>query len=105
MMGPGCPMGDGTSMLLVSLAVGYGVLVLAMKQKRPVDIIGRVVAGIILIAALAGLICKASSAYCRYKSSCAPTEACDASMKKAMCPYSGKATSPAADTKGAPQKL
>lgn len=47
------------AVLLISLAAGYGVLVLSQNQPRPLDAIGRGVGGLILLVALIGLVCSA----------------------------------------------
>jgi hypothetical protein len=46
-------------MLLLSFAAGYGVLVLANKQERPLDKLGRLSGGLIVLVSLVGLLCTA----------------------------------------------
>jgi hypothetical protein len=45
------------AVLLLALAAGYGVLVLSQSQSRPLNVIGRVIGGIVLVVSLIGLIC------------------------------------------------
>lgn len=47
-------------LLLLSLAAGYGVLILSERQDRPLDVLGRVIGGIIVLVAGIGLICIAT---------------------------------------------
>ena len=47
------------SLLLLSLAAGYGVTVLSKSQSRPLDALGRFVGGLILIVSFIGLLCTA----------------------------------------------
>lgn len=70
-----------TAPLLISMAVGYAVLVFAKREARPLDWIGKVIGWIIIVVSLAGLICIAASAACRY---CPFYRSCDAAM---ACPY------------------
>lgn len=44
-------------LLLLALAVGYWVLTLSQSQGKPLDLIGRITGGIILLVALGGLLC------------------------------------------------
>lgn len=57
--GHGCGSGGKAVILLLALAAGYGVLVLSQYQQRPLNVIGRVVGGIILVVSFIGLICVA----------------------------------------------
>lgn len=45
--------------LMVALAAGYGVLVLSVKQQRPLDVLGRFIGGVILVVSFIGLLCAA----------------------------------------------
>ena len=47
------------SQLLIALAAGYAVLALSNKQERPLDALGRLIGGLILIVSFIGLICVA----------------------------------------------
>jgi thiol:disulfide interchange protein len=62
----------------ILLAVGYWVLTLSQNQKRPLDVLGRIIGVIILLASLASLI---SSAFVCV-SSCP--------SKKTECPISAQ---------------
>jgi hypothetical protein len=58
------------SLWFLCLAAGYGVLVVADKQTRPLDKLGRWVGGLILLCSIVGLI---GSALCKFgamKNSC-----------------------------------
>ncbi len=53
-------MGDiKVPLLLLGLASGYGVLVVANKQERPLDNLGRFVGGLVLLLSLLGLVMSA----------------------------------------------
>ena len=45
------------TLLMLTLAVGYWVLTLAQTQPKPLDKLGRIIGGLILIGALIGAIC------------------------------------------------
>ncbi|OVE77293.1 hypothetical protein BVX98_03105 [bacterium F11] len=64
----GCVVGK-VSILLLALAVGYWVLTVADKQKKPLDILGRIVGGIILFVSICGLLCNAICGICKWRSS------------------------------------
>ncbi len=94
-------------LLLLALAAGYGVLVLANKQERPLDRLGRLVGGIVLVVSFVGLLCVAvCSIMCRV--SCHGERmgaACG--MAKPTCPYSGNhddASAPPAENDQAPAR-
>jgi hypothetical protein len=59
------------------LAAGYGVLVVADKQTRPLDKLGRWIGGLILLFSIAGLV---GSAACKW------------GMMKNRCPFVGGKT-------------
>ena len=46
-------------LLLLALASGYAVLTLSNKQERPLDLLGRIIGGTILIVSVVGLLCTA----------------------------------------------
>jgi len=48
-------------LLLLALGVGYWVLTLSQKQGRPLNILGRVIGGIIMVVSFVGLLCVAVS--------------------------------------------
>lgn len=52
--------------LLISLAVGYWLLTLAEKENGLTKILGRVIAGIIIVVSLLAPICMAACALCRH---------------------------------------
>ena len=52
--------GGKVAMLLLTLAAGYGVMVLSQGQKRPLDVLGRFIGGLILIVSFVGLVCVAA---------------------------------------------
>jgi len=53
-------------LMLLALAVGYWVLTLSEKQKKPMDLVGRLIGGLIVLVALLGLICSAAFGYRKY---------------------------------------
>lgn len=55
------------TLLLIAMAAGYGTLVLASKQEKPLDKLGRLVGGIVLAVSFVGLLC---SAVCAIKYRC-----------------------------------
>ena len=61
------PVGSKVGMLLVALGVGYWILTLADKQNAPLDILGRIIGSLILLVAVAGLICTAVFGVCWLK--------------------------------------
>jgi len=68
-------------LMLLALGVGYWVLTLSEKQKKPLDLFGRIIGGLIILVTLAGLICSAFFGYCKwskYKSG---------KWSKSDCPY------------------
>ncbi len=67
-------------LLLLALAAGYAVLVISNKQERPLDVLGRVIGGLVLLGAVAGLVC---AGICAMK--CAKMS-CDTGMMKSGCP-------------------
>lgn len=73
---------DSLPLLLLSLAAGYGVLVLSNKQERPLDKLGRVIGGLVLLGALAGLLWPL---VCAAKYMCGNTS-CPIRSKKIVCP-------------------
>lgn len=82
--------------LLISLAVGYGVLVLAKREARPLNRIGKVVGWLVMAVALVGLICIASSRLYRM----CPSHG--GAGKAAMCLMPPEAAAPVAnDDRGA----
>lgn len=89
--GMSCPPAGGgagrATFLLVALAVGYWVLVLANNQEKPLNLIGRIVGWVILAVALIGLICSAVAGYCLWR---CPSGKCAWGPKKAMCAYTEK---------------
>ena len=56
--------------LLLCLAAGYGVLVLANRQERPLDKLGRFIGGVILLVSLVGLLCTAVCGFRYWRSGC-----------------------------------
>lgn len=74
---------DSLPLLLLSLAAGYGVLVLSNKQERPLDKLGRVIGGLVLLGALAGLLWPL---VCAAKYMCGGNTSCPISSKKIVCP-------------------
>jgi hypothetical protein len=44
------------TLLLLALAAGYAVLVVSNKQEKPLDTLGRIIGGLILIVSFAGLL-------------------------------------------------
>lgn len=74
-----CGGGGKISLLLLALAVGYGVLVLSQSQQKPLDTLGRIIGGVILVVSIIGLFC---IAFAGMKSRCS---------SKVMCPWSGSA--------------
>ncbi|MCG3204464.1 MAG: hypothetical protein KCHDKBKB_01179 [Elusimicrobia bacterium] len=88
-MGP--MMGGGVgkvSHLLISLAVGYAVLVFANKQERPLDILGRIIGGLIVLVSAIGLICIAACGIKCKMAACSKgaNMSCDYSKPKSYCP-------------------
>lgn len=65
------------ALLLLCLAAGYGVLVLSQYQTRPLDVIGRIIGGLVLIVSFIGLLCVA---VCSFRCG---------SRNAGMCPYYG----------------
>lgn len=80
-----CGGGGKIAFLLLTMAVGYGVLVLSQKQTRPLDVLGRIVGGIILVVSFVGLLC---TAWCGSKRWCNKSAMCDYSGGKKVCPMS-----------------
>jgi hypothetical protein len=50
-------LGGKVSLLLLALAAGYAVLVVSNKQERPLDVLGRIIGGLILGISFVGLLC------------------------------------------------
>lgn len=76
-----CPPSSGgghVAPLLISLAVGYAVLVFAKRESKPLNLIGKIIGWLVVVVAFVGLICSAAAGLCR------------------MCPSSKKACGPAA---------
>ena len=59
MMMHGC--GGKVAPLLFTLALGYGVLVLARREGKPLNKIGKFVGWLILVVSFVGLLCIAAS--------------------------------------------
>ena len=106
MHGAGCGMGAkscglmGGGMLVVPalllvLGFGYWILTLANKQDRPLDVIGRVVGGLVVLVSLVGLVC---IAVCGVRYGC--------KSKAAACPVGAKAPAchPMGDAPASPAK-
>jgi len=89
--GDGCDMGMSggstgrVSLLLLALAVGYGVLVLSQSQTKPLNTLGRIIGGIILVVGFVGLLC---SAIYGAKRMCGRSSSCNLGQKPA-CPMMG----------------
>ena len=92
MMGMGGT-GGKVSLLLMALAAGYAVLVLANKQGRPLDVLGRILGALILLVSSIGLVCMAACSLKCKMGSCGPKSAamCDSGPKK-DCPFAGAAS-------------
>lgn len=77
-------------LLLIALAAGYTVLTMSQGQKRPLDVLGRIVGGLILVVSFVGLLCVAACAlrWCG---------------KSAMCSYPGKSAGCAMSMAGTTQ--
>lgn len=88
--GPACDFGGGkAAFLLLTLAAGYWVLTLAQKQAKPLNLIGRIIGLVILVASLGGLVCVAASRlWCRSEAACEPGSH-GAMMMGKGCPFSG----------------
>lgn len=86
MMGGGS--GSKVSLLLMALAAGYAVLVLANKQERPLDVLGRILGGLILVVSFVGLLCVAVCKIGCRMGSCHKTDpsACSVEARK-HCPF------------------
>src|SRR5262245_57402670 len=80
--------------LLIALAAGYGVLVLSQGQPRPLDKLGRLIGGLILVvsfvALIAGAVC---GVHCLITRGCASGAGCPMMSKKA-CHMTMDAPSP-----------
>ncbi len=89
-----CGGGSGkAALLLVTAALGYGVLVLAKMQTKPLNTLGKWVGGIILVVSALGLLCAATHGYkrmCMMKGG-----AMCPFTKKMACPMSGGSDAPA----------
>jgi hypothetical protein len=81
MMSPHCPTGS-VAPLLLTLALGYGVLYLAKREARLLRRLGNVIGWLMILVSFAGLICIAASRLCRK----CPTSGSKAAV---MCPYGG----------------
>ncbi len=46
-----------TPLLLVCVAVGYWVLTISQSQQKPLDLIGRILGGLIILVAIGGIVC------------------------------------------------
>ncbi len=80
-------------LLLVALAAGYWVLTLSQSQGRPLDLLGRILGGLILLVSVAGLICATVFGSCRmWKKACG--------NPKLGCPMAA----PGGDAPAMPQK-
>jgi hypothetical protein len=93
MMGGGG--GSKVSMLLLALAAGYAVLVLANKQERPLDVLGRILGGLILVVSFVGLLCVAICRIGCRMGAChkMDSSACSVEARK-HCPFPAEAEEP-----------
>jgi hypothetical protein len=64
-MMPGVSPGGHAAPLLISMAVGYGVLLLARREARPLNRVGKFVGWLIIVVSFVGLLCVAASGLCR----------------------------------------
>ena len=79
-------------LMLLTLAAGYGVLVLASRQERPLDKLGRLLGGLILLVSFIGSIC---TGWCRLS---AMRGKCDIAGSKTMsCHLPSEPVEPAAE--------
>jgi len=99
-----CPMPSGgqAAPLLVSLAFGYAALILAKRETKSLNLLGRVIGWTIIAVSAIGLICIAACGL--YRMCPKNRAACDSAMS---CPYAGARTacavpeqSPAIDEPG-----
>jgi hypothetical protein len=84
-------------LLILGLAAGYGVLVLANRQERPLDKLGRYVGGAVLLLSVLGLIC---AAVCKISHM---TGRCNTPGAVMQCPFSSASTPPAGSVAPASQ--
>jgi hypothetical protein len=73
---------------LLCLAAGYGVLVVANRQERPLDKLGRLFGGLILLLSCLGLV---MAAVCKIQ--CIRSGGCDAmGGRPGRCVFSGQSS-------------
>ena len=86
--GMGCSHGGGAAvaapLTVIALAAGYGVWVLSQRQQRPLDVVGRVLGLIIVLASIIGLLCLACAGVScwRIKGSCGAKAVCPMPLDK-----------------------
>lgn len=79
--------GGHAAPLLISLAFGYGVLILARRETRPLNILGKVIGWLIIAVSAIGLLCTAA---CGLWMMC-PRHRMECGGEAAMgCPFSGR---------------
>ena len=77
----GGPMIAGKGLLLIALAVGYYVLIIADKEKKQTKLLGQIIGWIIIVASLLGIWC--------YVQQCIQEGGVGAA-----CPFTGKMMTP-----------
>jgi len=79
-----------SSLLLISLAVGYWVLTVSQNQSKALNLLGRILGALILIVSLGGLICSAVCGYGQWKHCAMPHQECAYPMMKGGMPCHGE---------------
>lgn len=101
-----CPSPSGqVAPLLISLALGYGVLLLARREQRPLDRIGKIVGWLVMLVSLVGLICIACARVCKMCPSHRGAHSglmCPVSGSKSACAYPPIESAPQSDSTPAP---
>jgi hypothetical protein len=78
---------ESAALMLLALAAGYWVLTISQSQQKPLDKLGRLVGGFILLVSIVGLV---AGAICRVgcmRGTC--------SASRMHCPMSASAPAPA----------
>ena len=91
-------------LLLLAMVGGYWVLTLSQQQQKPLDLLGRIVGGIVLLIATGGLLCAAFFGLCRWKG-CSGASWCPTDKSHKACPFSYRRDTgePSLESSGQPQ--
>ena len=76
---------EKVALLLLALAAGYAVLALSQRQERPLDVLGRLTGGLILLVTVAGLVGMTICGIGCKMGRCGKNDTASCSMKKINC--------------------